>query len=115
MTRKQKNRSIRIALTALLTVVLLLLPINGTPRFLLFLIPYLLIGYDVLAAAFRGLIAKQITDESLLMAIATVGALVLGAIGEGDYTEAIAVLGFIRSVSFFNPLPSEKAEKALHR
>ena len=69
-------------------------PVTGLQRLVLYMIPYLLIGYDILIKAFKGIKNRQAFDESLLMSIATIGAILLAIYEDGDYTEAIAVMLF---------------------
>ena len=83
MTSKQKKTLYRILIAAVLTVILHLVPVTGILQLVLYLIPYLIIGYDVLRGAFLGIIQGQVFDENFLMAIATVGAMILGKYGEG--------------------------------
>ncbi len=83
MTPKQKKTLYRILAAAILTVALHLVPVEGPLLLLLYLIPYLIIGYDVLRKAFLGILQGQVFDENFLMAIATVGAMILGKYGEG--------------------------------
>ena len=92
---------IRIIISALLMVLLSFVPIEGVPRFFLYMIPYLIIGYDILIKAAKGIMNRQVFDECFLMAVATVGAIVLGIIGDGDYTEAIAVMLFYQIGEWF--------------
>ena len=87
MNKKQKKMLIRIIIAAVLIVVFSLLPAEGYLRFVLFMIPYLVIGYDILKKAFKGILNKQVFDENFLMAVATVGAILLG-----DYSEGVAVM-----------------------
>ena len=94
MTKKQKKNLIRIIITAVLMVALHFIPIEGWIRFAAYLVPYLIIGYDILKKAGKGIINRQVFDENFLMAIATVGAMIVAVTGEGDYTEAVAVLLF---------------------
>ena len=94
MSRKQKKMLARILIAALLMIVLHFVPAKGAARFVLYLLPYLVIGYDILIKAFKGIKNRQPFDESLLMAIATVGAIVIALMDSGDYTEAIAVMLF---------------------
>ena len=89
MNKKQKKMLIRIIIAAVLIVVFSLLPAEGYLRFVLFMIPYLVIGYDILKKAFKGILNKQVFDENFLMAVATVGAILLG-----DYSEGVAVMLF---------------------
>jgi len=101
MTKKQKKMLTRILISAALMIVLAFLPINGLPRFLLYLIPYLLIGYDILIKAGKGIINRQVFDENFLMAIATIGAMIIGLVDTGDYVEAIAVMLFYQVGELF--------------
>ena len=87
MNKKQKKMLIRIIVAAVLIVLFSKLPIDGYVRFGLFMIPYLVIGYDILQKAFKGIRNKQVFDENFLMAVATVGAILLG-----DYSEGVAVM-----------------------
>ena len=89
MNKKQKKMLIRIIVAAVLIVLFSKLPIDGYVRFGLFMIPYLVIGYDILQKAFKGIRNKQVFDENFLMAVATVGAILLG-----DYSEGVAVMLF---------------------
>ena len=102
MTGKQKKMLARIIVAAALTVGLYFAPVKGLPRFLLYLIPYLIIGYDVLLKAFRGIRHFQVFNENFLMAVATIGAMALALYtGTGDFTEAIAVILFYQVGEFF--------------
>ena len=96
MNKKQKKMLIRIIIAAVLIVVFSLLPAEGYLRFVLFMIPYLVIGYDILKKAFKGILNKQVFDENFLMAVATVGAILLG-----DYSEGVAVMLFYQIGEFF--------------
>lgn len=111
MNRKQKKNLIRILVTAVLMVGFLFIPVQGVWRLLLFLIPYLLIGYDILLKAARGVKNLQPFDECFLMAIATIGALVLAAIGEGDYLEAVAVMLFYQIGEWFQSYAVGKSRR----
>jgi Cd2+/Zn2+-exporting ATPase len=101
MNKKQKTMLIRILVAAVLLVVLHFVPAQGVARFLLYLIPYLVVGYDILKKAAWGIRNKQIFDENFLMAVATVGAIALGLSGTGDYTEAVAVMLFYQVGEWF--------------
>ncbi len=91
----------RIVISAVLTVIVHFLPTSGLPRFFTFLIPYLVVGYDILLSAVRGIVNRQIFDESFLMTIATVGAMILGLLRTNDYTEAVAVMLFYQTGELF--------------
>ena len=101
MTKKQKKNLIRIIVSSVLIVILMFLPVEGWLRFLLFLVPYLLIGYDILIKAVKGVVNLQPFDECFLMSLATVGAMILAVIGDGDYLEAIAVMLFYQVGEWF--------------
>ena len=87
MNKKQKKVLCRIIATAVLVVIFSMLPAKGYAEFILFMIPYLIIGYDILRKAWKGILNRQVFDENFLMAVATVGAIVLG-----DYKEGVAVM-----------------------
>lgn len=97
---------IRIIIAAVLIVVFSLLPAEGYLRFVLFMIPYLVIGYDILKKAFKGILNKQVFDENFLMAVATVGAILLG-----DYSEGVAVMLFYQIGEFFQSYAVGKSRR----
>lgn len=101
MTEKQRKNLIRILVAAALMVALSWAPIAGIPRMLAYLVPYLIAGYDVLWKAWKGIRNRNGFDESLLMAIATLGAIVLAVYEDGDYGEAIAVMVFYQLGEWF--------------
>lgn len=111
MSRKQKKMLARILIAALLMIVLHFVPAEGAARFILYLIPYLVIGYDILIKAFKGIKNRQPFDESLLMAIATVGAIVIALTDSGDYTEAIAVMLFYQVGEWFQSYAVGKSRR----
>lgn len=111
MNKKQKKMLIRIIAAALLLIGFHFLPVLGTGRLLLYLIPYLIIGYDILLKAFKGIKNRQPFDENLLMAIATLGALVIAVKDEGDYTEAIAVMLFYQVGEWFQSYAVGKSRR----
>lgn len=111
MTKKQKKVLYRIIITAVLMLLLGFIPVEGILRFVLYMVPYLIIGYDVLRKAFKGILHKQVFDENFLMAIATVGALILGLTDSGDYTEAIAVMLFYQIGELFQSYAVGKSRK----
>ena len=77
MTKKQKKMLTRIIAAAVLLILLNFLPVTGIFRFVLFLIPYLIVGYDILKKAWKGILNRQVFDENFLMAVATVGAIAI--------------------------------------
>lgn len=111
MTKKQKKVLHRIIIAAILMIVLGFLPVQGLLRFVLYLVPYLVIGHDILRKAYKGILNKQVFDENFLMAIATVGAMILGVTGDGDYTEAIAVMLFYQIGELFQSYAVGKSRK----
>ena len=115
MNRKQKKVLVRIIITTITTAVFILLehffPVNRYVWFGLYLIPYLIIGYDILRKAFKGIVKGQVFDENFLMAIATVGALALGVYKDGDYKEAVAVMLFYQIGELFQSYAVGKSRK----
>jgi len=111
MTKKQKKVLYRIIIAAILMLVLFFLPVKGLLRFVLYLVPYLIIGHDILRKAFKGIINKQVFDENFLMAVATIGAIIIGVTGDGDYTEAIAVMLFYQIGELFQSYAVGKSRK----
>ena len=106
MNRKQKKMLIRIILSAVLTGLLVLLPAEGYLKFILFMIPYLIIGYDILRKAVKGILNHQVFDENFLMAVATVGAILLG-----DYVEGTAVMLFYQIGELFQSYAVGKSRR----
>lgn len=102
---------VRIFVSAVLMVVLHFLPIKGYLRFLCYLVPYLVIGYDILLKAWKGIKNRQPFDESLLMALATVGAIAVAITGDGDYTEAVAVMLFYQVGEWFQSYAVGRSRK----
>ena len=125
MTKKQKKVLVRICVSTVLLVVLHFLP-EDFPRFadagedgllqrfvrmLFYLVPYGIIGYDILRKAFRGILNRQVFDESFLMAVATLGALVIGLLKTGDFDEAVAVMLFYQVGELFQSYAVGKSRK----
>ncbi len=112
MNKKQKKMLVRILLAAVLLIALHFIPATGWLRFSLYLIPYLIIGYDILIKALKGIKNRQIFDENFLMAIATVGAIALALYEQsGDYTEAIAVMLFYQIGEWFQSYAVGKSRR----
>lgn len=101
----------RIIVAAILMIVLHFVPVSGMVRFGLYLVPYLIIGYDILWKAFKGVKNRQPFDESLLMAIATLGAIILAVYEDGDYTEAIGVMLFYQIGEWFQSYAVGKSRR----
>ena len=111
MSKKQKKMLARIFIAAALMIGLHFVPAGGMARFILYLVPYLIIGYDILLKAFKGVKNRQPFDESLLMAVATVGAIVIALTDSGDYTEAIAVMLFYQVGEWFQSYAVGKSRR----
>lgn len=111
MNKKQKKMLIRILIAAVLMVVLHFVPASGILRFVLYMIPYAIIGYDILIKAGKGIKNRQPFDENFLMAVATVGAIVLGLTRSGDYTEAIGVMLFYQVGEWFQSYAVGKSRR----
>lgn len=112
MNKKQKKILVRIIIAAVMLVVLFFIPVTGILRFLLYLSVYLIIGYDVLLKAFRGILNRRIFDENFLMAIATVGAFALAIYEKsGDYIEAISVMLLYQVGELFQSFAVGKSRK----
>lgn len=108
MSKKQKKVLYRLIIAAILLVVASLLPLTGIWKLLCFLVPYFVIGYDVLLGALHGIVNRQIFDENFLMAIATVGAM-----GVGDYKESVAVLLFYQLGELFQSFAVGKSRQSI--
>ena len=112
MSRKQKTMLARILISAALLIALNFIPVAGWPRFACYMVPYLVIGYDILIKAGKGIAHRQVTDENFLMAVATVGAIALALYeGSGDYTEAIAVMLFYQVGEWFQSYAVGKSRR----
>ena len=101
MNKKQKKVLVRIIIAAILMIGLKFVPVEGVLRFILYMVPYFIIGYDILRKAFKGIKNKQVFDENFLMAVATIGAIAVALYENGDYTEAIAVMLFYQIGELF--------------
>ena len=108
MTKKQKKMLTRILIAAALLILFSLLPVKGAVRFALFMVPYLVVGYDILRKAVKGIWNRQIFDECFLMAVATVGAIALG-----DYAEGVAVMLFYQVGELFQSYAVGKSRKSI--
>ena len=112
MSKKQKKMLIRIIAAAVLLIVLNFIPATGIVRFILYLVPYLVIGYDILLKALKGIKNRQVFDENFLMAVATVGAIALALYDRsGDYTEAVAVMLFYQVGEWFQSYAVGKSRR----
>ena len=112
MNKKQKKMLIRIIIAAVMVIVLNMISLPEIPRFLLYLAAYLVIGYDILRKAGRGILNRRVFDENFLMAIATVGAFALAVYtGSGDYNEAIAVMLFYQIGELFQSYAVGKSRR----
>ena len=112
MTKKQKKMLTRILVAAALMILLAVLPVSGLLRFALYLVPYLVIGYDILIKAAKGIKNRQVFDENFLMAVATLGAIGVALYEQsGDYTEAIAVMLFYQIGELFQSYAVGKSRR----
>ena len=112
MTKKQKKMLARILAAAALLVALHFVPAEGAARFVLYMIPYLIVGWDILLKAGKGVKNRQMFDECFLMAVATVGAVALAVYtGSGDYTEAVAVMLFYQVGEWFQSYAVGKSRR----
>ncbi len=125
MTKKQKKMLVRICVSAALLLLLHFTPedfpglyafressvLRRLPRMLLYLVPYVIIGWDILRKAFRGILNRQVFDENFLMAVATVGALAIGLLKTGDFDEAVAVMLFYQIGELFQSYAVGKSRK----
>ena len=106
MTKKQKKVLIRIIVAAVLIIAFSFLPLEGYIRFICYMVPYLVIGYDVLRKAIKGIMNRQVFDENFLMAVATVGAIALG-----DYKEGVSVMLFYQIGELFQSYAVGKSRR----
>ena len=111
MNKKQKKMLIRIIVAAVLLLVLHFVPATGLLRFGLYMIPYLIIGYDILIKAAKGIKNRQVFDENFLMAVATIGAIAVALWTEGDYVEGIAVMLFYQIGELFQSYAVGKSRR----
>ena len=115
MTRKQKKMLIRILAAAAMLIALHFVPednpLQGLPLFLMYLVPYLTVGYDILKKAGKGILNRQVFDENFLMAVATIGALAIGLAKTGDYVEAVAVMLFYQVGELFQSYAVGKSRR----
>lgn len=114
MNKKQKKRLLQIIVAAVMTILLNLIPVTGVPRLILYIAAYMVIGYDILRKAARGIFNGRVFDENFLMAIATIGAFVLAIYTKsGDYNEAIAVMLFYQIGELFQSYAVGKSRKSI--
>lgn len=106
MNKKQKKVFIRIIISFALIIILKWIPVEGYVRFALYMVPYLVIGYDILRKAGKGILNRQVFDENFLMAVATVGAIALG-----DYTEGVSVMLFYQIGELFQSYAVGKSRR----
>ena len=111
MTRKQNKLLLRIIISGILLVAFFFVPVNNLVKFFLYLIPYLIVGYDVILKAINGVMSGEVFDEHFLMSVATIGAMVLGLTYTGDYVEAIAVMFFYQVGELLQSLAVGKSRK----
>ncbi|MGN0486685.1 MAG: heavy metal translocating P-type ATPase [Acutalibacteraceae bacterium] len=115
MNKKQKKMLIRIISSAVMVIGFHFIPISGYLRFFLYLIPYLVVGYDILIRAGKGILRRRVFDENFLMAVATIGALALDLVKNGDYVEAIAVMLFYQIGELFQSYAVGRSRKNISK
>ena len=106
MTKRQKKSLTRIIIAAVLMIILKFLPVEGRLKFVLYMVPYLVVGYDILRKAFKGILNKQVFDENFLMAVATIGAIALG-----NYKEGVSVMLFYQIGELFQSYAVGKSRR----
>ena len=106
MTKRQKKSLTRIIIAAVLMIILKFLPVEGWLKFILYMVPYLVVGYDILRKAFKGILNKQVFDENFLMAVATIGAIALG-----NYKESVSVMLFYQIGELFQSYAVGKSRR----
>ena len=111
MNAKQKKNFARILIAAILLIALNFVEISGVGKFFAYLVPYLIVGYDILLKALHGLTNLRAFDESLLMTIATLGAFALAIYEDGDYNEAVSVMLFYQIGEWFQSYAVGKSRK----
>ena len=111
MNKKQKNNLIRILVAAAMLIALHFIHLDRPIMFILYLVPYLIVGYDILKKAYKGIVNHQPLDENLLMAIATIGAIALALYRTGDFTEAVAVMLFYQVGELFQSYAIGKSRR----
>lgn len=106
MTKRQKKSLTRIIIAAVFMIILKFLPVEGWLKFILYMVPYLVVGYDILRKAFKGILNKQVFDENFLMAVATIGAIALG-----NYKEGVSVMLFYQIGELFQSYAVGKSRR----
>ena len=115
MNKKQKKMLTRIIIAAVLMIAFKVIntfvDIPTVVLFIMYMIPYFVIGYDILRKAIKGILNRQVFDENFLMAVATVGAIIIALVDDGDFTEAIAVMLFYQIGELFQNIAVGKSRK----
>ena len=112
MTKRQKKSLTRIIIAAVLMILLKFLPVEGWLKFVLYMVPYLVVGYDILRKAFKGILNKQVFDENFLMAVATIGAIAIAIYDRsGNFNEAVAVMLFYQIGELFQSYAVGKSRR----
>ena len=111
MNQKQKKNLIRILVSIVLTAIVHFVPAGGIAKLVLYMVPYFIVGYDIVIKSFKGIVNRQPFDENLLMTIATIGAFIIAFIDGDDYLEAIAVMLFYQIGEFFQSYAVGKSRR----
>ncbi len=115
MNKKQRKLLIRIIVSFALVILLSLIETHGYVRFVLYMVPYLIVGYDILKKAAMGIWNRQVFDENFLMAVATIGAIIIAVTDNGDYVEAVAVMLFYQTGELFQSVAVGKSRRSISK
>ena len=115
MNKKQRKLLIRIIVSFALVILLSLIETHGYVRFVLYMVPYLILGYDILKKAAMGIWNRQVFDENFLMAVATIGAIIIAVTDNGDYVEAVAVMLFYQTGELFQSVAVGKSRRSISK
>ena len=113
MNKKQKKLLTRIIITSVVIILLEFISLDGIMNLICYLVPYFVVGYDIIRKAFKGIKNKRAFDENFLMTVATMGAIIIAVLGKGDYVEAIAVMLFYQIGEFFQSYAVGKSRQSI--
>ena len=113
MNKKQKKLLTRIIISSVVIILLEFISLDGIMNLICYLVPYFVVGYDIIKKAFKGIKNKRAFDENFLMTVATMGAIIIAVLGKGDYVEAIAVMLFYQIGEFFQSYAVGKSRQSI--
>ena len=113
MNKKQKKLLTRIIISSVVIILLEFISLDGIMNLICYLVPYFVVGYDIIRKAFKGIKNKRAFDENFLMTVATMGAIIIAVLGKGDYVEAIAVMLFYQIGEFFQSYAVGKSRQSI--